>query len=122
MRTLKLSQIEEADARCDQVELFEELFGSEVEVSISLARKHYDKFDWNWAANNLLSVSAWAEYKKVEVSAWAEYKKVEAPALAEYEKATAPALAEYKKATASARAKYKKAIASTWAKLYLGEK
>jgi hypothetical protein len=81
-RILKVKQLEEASACSDRVDLFKELFGDEVKVTVSLAKKHYNKFDWDWAANYLLSVPARAEYKKVIASARAEYKKVIASAWA----------------------------------------
>ncbi len=63
---------------------------------------HAREFDWNWAANNLLSPTQRAEYERVEASALAEYRRIEAPALAEYERVQAPAWAEYKRAKAQA--------------------
>ena len=99
-RTLTLKQLTDAHACRTQCDLFQDTFGDQVEVTVELAISVADKFDWTWAANNLLSYHALAEYKKAET-----------PALAEYEKATAPAWAEYNKAKAPA-----------WAKAYIMDK
>ena len=85
-----------------QLDKFKELFGSKVEITLELCIKHAHDFNFNWAADNLLSASALAEYQRVTASAWAEYQRVTASAYAEYQRVTAPALAEYDRVTASA--------------------
>lgn len=86
---------------CDeQVELFDSLTGGSVDVTETWCLEHYDKFQWRWAAENLLPVPALAEYRRVIAPAWVEYERVTAPALAEYERVIAPAWAEYRRATA----------------------
>ena len=109
-----------------QLDKFKELFGSKVEITLELCIKHAHDFDFNWAADNLLSASAlaeyqrvtapaWTEYNRVTASAWTEYQRVKASALAEYNRVKAPALAEYDRVTASAYAEYDRVRASAWA-------
>ena len=89
-------QLQALDACDNQLELFQSLFGEEVEVTRELIMKHADKFDWNWAAEKLLPRKRWAEYKRVKAQALAEYKRVKAQALAEYERVKDQAWAEYR--------------------------
>ena len=72
-----------------QVALFEELFPNDVEVTEAVCVSVADKFNWDWAAQNLLSASASAEYERVCAPASAEYERVRASASAEYERVTA---------------------------------
>ena len=110
-RTLTLKQLTDACACKTQLDLFQATFGDRVEVTVELAISVADKFDWTWAADNLLSYHALAEYNKAKAPAWAEY-----------EKATAPAWAEYEKATTTAWAEYNKAMSTAWAKAYIMDK
>ena len=91
-KTIKLSQLGEACYQ--QRTLFKEKFGDEVKVSVALARRVAKDFDWDWAADHLLSAPALAEYNKVRDLAWAEYKKVCDPAWTEYKKVCAVAFAK----------------------------
>ena len=108
-------QLESLDACEDQLNLFQSLFGEEVEVTRELVITHADKFDWDGAAGNLLPRKKQAEYERVRAPAWAEYKRVTAQALAEYKRVTAQALAEYKRVTAQALAEYRIKCAPTFA-------
>ena len=85
----------------DQRRKFAELFPGGVIVTEALCVEHASVFNWEWAAENLLPPSAWAEYGRVTAPAWAEYERVTAPALAGYGRARASAWAEYKRVTAS---------------------
>jgi len=67
----------------DQLLRFKQLFGDKVNVTAELCNKHCDEFDWNWAAENLLPATAWAEYDSICAPALAEYHRICAPALAE---------------------------------------
>src|SRR3990167_6928685 len=122
MTTLTLATNKEHGGQCDQVELFEKLFGASVDVTPELCAEHFDKFDWNWAAEHLLTPTGLAEYLRVTASAWAEYKRVKAPAWAEYKRVTAPALAEYKRITAPALAEYHRVTAPAFGKLFSEQK
>ena len=112
-RTLKLNQLKEGCK--DQVKLFKKLFGRKVDVTVALAKKHYKKFDWGWAAYNLLTALASVEYRKMIDSALAEYKKT---AWGGYSLIDT----EFKKVRNSARARFEKMTASAWAKAYINDK
>jgi len=77
---ITLDDLDKAGACQSQRREFARLFPEGVEVTPDLCEKYSDVFDWEWAAENLLSPSAWAEYGKVRASAWAEYDKVRARA------------------------------------------
>jgi len=56
-----------------------------VEQAIAVA----GKFDWDWAAMNLLKAPLWAAYKEAKDPLWAAYKEAKAPLWAAYEEAKA---------------------------------
>ena len=114
LRTLK------AKGACrDQCKRFAALFPEGVEVTEALCIEHAAEFNWDWAAQSLLTAPALAEYKRTTATALAEYDRVTASAWAEYQRTTAPALAEYQRTTAPAWVKYDRVTAATFAKLYL---
>ena len=98
-----------------QVAIFAEIFphGAEITEATCLSVAH--KFDWTWAAQNLLSPESYAEYKRIRAQANAEYKRVRAPAYAEYERVCAPAYAEYDRVRAQAYAEYERVRAPAYA-------
>ena len=85
----------------NQVKLFESLSGDSLELTEALCVEHANKFDWEWAARNLLSDAAWAEYERVCAPARAEYVRVRDAARAEYERVRDPAWAEYERVCAA---------------------
>ena len=101
------------------VERFRALFGKEVEVTEALAVEHAQVFDWDWAAEKLLSPAGRAKYERVTTSAWAKYERVMTSAWAKYERARASAWAEYERVRAPALAEYDRVMAMTWARLML---
>jgi hypothetical protein len=101
-RILKLSTLSGLKACVDQVALFWETFGESVRVTEELCLSVSDKFDWMWAAENLLSAPAWAEYKRLTDLARAEHERVRAPEWAEYKRITARALVKYERVRARA--------------------
>ena len=107
LRTLK------AKGACrDQCKRFAALFPEGVEVTEALCIEHAAEFNWDWAAQSLLTAPALAEYEHVAAPALAEYERVKASALAEYERVKASALAEYQRTTATAWAEYDRVRAS----------
>ena len=112
-KTINLSQLGEACYR--QRILFKEKFGDEVKVSVALARGVAKDFNWDWAADHLLSAPALAEYKKVRVLAQTDYETVRGLAWADYEKVRELALADYEKVRDLALADYEKACDPAWA-------
>ena len=82
MIKITLEQLRKAKACSEQVTLFIQLFGSEVEVTPEKAVLYKDKFDWDWAGRYLLPRLAWEEYDKIAASAREEYDKIKASAFA----------------------------------------
>ena len=74
-RIITLTQLEELGACKKQRELFEAKFGADVRVTQELCRSVATEFDWDWAADELLTESAWVEYGKARMIAWAECDK-----------------------------------------------
>jgi len=99
---LTANDLEKAHACQLQIWLFREHFGDGGTVTLAKVRKVAALFDWDWAAEHLLSRKSLAEYKRVRASALAGYDRATASAWAEYERATAPALARHDRARASA--------------------
>lgn len=55
---------------------FRELFGeAEIEVTKELCVKHFEDFDWDWAATRLLTEALYNEYAVLEQALWNEYHK-----------------------------------------------
>ena len=103
--------LESKEACNTQIKLFAKLFPRGVTLTKAICMKHAQEFQWNWAAENLLSNTARAEYWKIYGLAWAEYKKATDLALVEYWKITGLAWAEYDNSVGLARAKYIKQCA-----------
>ena len=72
--TKRLLQIK--GARASQVALFAETFPHGTEITEAVCLAVADKFDWDWAAQNLLSPESDAEYQRVRAQADAEYQRV----------------------------------------------
>lgn len=52
---ITLAQLERHGACSEYRERFEETFGLSAKVTLELALKHADRFEWGWAADNLLT-------------------------------------------------------------------
>ena len=94
MNKITLDQLKEHNACVEQLHLFKELFGKEVEVTVGKCVEYYDKFDWAWAALHLLSDELYEKYFKIKRLAREEYLKIQQPAWEEYKKKTAQAFGE----------------------------
>ena len=101
----------------DQVARFVEITGGSVEITEALCIAHAEKFDWFWAARNLLPIPAWASYYAAKALAWTTYDKATNLAWKTYgENPTLPSASKtYNKATALARKVYYEAKASAFA-------
>ena len=111
--TKRLLQIKGACA--SQVALFAETFPHGTEITEAVCLAVADKFDWDWAAQNLLSPESYAEYERVRAQADAEYQRVRAQAYAEYQRVCAQADAEYQRVCAPAYAEYQRVCAPAYA-------
>ena len=140
-RTLSRARLVEAGACDGQVELFAEIFGDGVEVTVELCRVHAQSFDWAWAAEHLLGPSArkvydeaavaalevyheataaaWKVYDEAVMAAWKAYYEAKAVAREACDEARAAAWKAYEEAVAPARKAYHEARAAAWARAYL---
>ena len=107
--------LEDKGACNTQVELFKKTFPNGAEVSVETAVSVASKFDFDWAAHNLLSEASRAAYKEAVAPLWAAYKEAVAPLWAAYEEAVAPLWAAYEEAVAPLWAAHKEAEAPLWA-------
>jgi hypothetical protein len=112
---LHLKQLTDKGARQEQVNLFRTLFGDSVDVTEELCASVTGKFDFYWAASNLLTPSARAEYERVAAPAWAEYERIMAAGEAGFKRIMAARKAEYIRATAAVWAEQERARAAVWA-------
>ena len=65
----------------DQVDLFAATFPDGVRATAAVCLAVSDKFDWGWAAGNLLPLEAWAEYEAKRASIRVEYRQQQQAAL-----------------------------------------
>jgi hypothetical protein len=100
-RIITLQQLE--NACIEQRNLFRILFGESVEVTEELSIYHADEFDWNWAADNLLSPKAQSKYYATMDKAFNEIYYVESATTASGMAQTRIAILRGKKAAAFAR-------------------
>ena len=90
----------------DQLNLFTSLFPDGVTITQALCIEHADKFDWRWAAQNLLSAPLYAEYIAKCAPLYAEYIAKRAPLVAKYNAKRASLYAEYNAKCAPLDAEY----------------
>ena len=83
-----------------QVELFKKTFPEGAKLSVELAVSVASKFDFDWAARNLLSEASRAAYEEAVAPLWAAYEEAVAPLWAAYKEAKAPLWAAYEEAKA----------------------
>lgn len=100
-----LDQLIKKRACPEQVSLFKQHFGSEVEVTIEGALEVAQIFNWNWAVKNLLNDEQLTHYNNIIQ-----------PALETYEAAKQPAWETYLAVRQSARKTYEAEIQSAWEK------
>lgn len=71
------AQLVDADACPEQLDIFLALFpSSEVIVTEELAATHLDVFEWDWAAERLLSKQGYVAYMTAVATAYRKYLKV----------------------------------------------
>lgn len=100
-----------AGACRSELELFEQHFGGEVDVTPALCLSVADLFPWNWAARSLLTIPTWHEYVRLTQRArgrfdrlvdplrllyaansltWQQFDLARGPATSEYNRTAAP--------------------------------
>lgn len=93
---------------------FRELFGDSVVVTEELAAEHAGRFDWNWAAHNLLPEAEYDEFRNVRLAADAEYDTVTNKAYNEYETTRDAVLEKYRTVEDATYADYEDAKEAAW--------
>ena len=109
--------LQEKDACEIQVRRFEDLFPNGVEITQELCVQHARSFDWNWAAENLLSPDKYADYEAKAAALYADYEAKTAALYADYEAKTAALYADYGGKLAPFDAAYKAKVAALFASL-----
>jgi hypothetical protein len=96
----------------NQVARFQELFGDAVEVTVELAVKHAQDFNWDWAAWSLLSAAGYSAYNAAMAEVRRTYDAALAAAERAYDAALAAAERAYDAALAEARLAFEEALAA----------
>ena len=99
---ITLQQLIDAGACGDQRELFQQRYGDSVRVTKRECIAAAQLFDWDWAAQHLLSAPARRAWNEATTTARRAYHKALAPAQRAYDKATTPARRAYDEARAVA--------------------
>ena len=97
---------------CDgaQIARFRQDFGDQVELTESVCVAHAYGYDWQWAAENLLSPLARQAYDDAVAAARQAYDDAKAQAKRDFEEAVAPVLRTYMEAAAPAWRTYARAV------------
>ena len=106
---LKLSDLAKAGACENQRRLFDEMFGKEVEITVALCVENADKFDWRWAAVNILD----AHHRAAFDVAVAPHRAAFDPTL--------PYRAAFDAAVSTHRAAFDVAMATQWAEQFIAQ-
>ena len=108
---ITLKMLRQQHACPNQVARFQELFGAKAAVTVELAVKHAQDFDWDWAARSLLSAAGYSAYNAATAAAERAYDAAMAAALRAYDAATAGQRRAYAAATDEAACAYNVATA-----------
>ena len=115
---LTLRQLQDSDACPNEIEIFQELFGDEVEVTEELCVKHASKFDWGWAARALLTKEQRAAFDNVTKPAGDAFILVTEPAWCALGIATKRAQHAFDLATEPARTTFNLVSSRAFAQAY----
>ena len=134
MKKFTVDLLERHDRRAcnDQILLFRKLFPDGAPMTVETAVSVAERFDWVWAATNLLSTSGRKAYEEAEAPLLKAYREAKAPFLKAYEEAVAtlwkayeeakaPLWKAYEEAEAPFLKAYEEAKARTFAKIFIGE-
>ena len=132
MKTITVKQLKANDACEDQVKLFQETFGDTLELkskdhALKLAKAMVNKFDFDWAAWNLLNdFKAYEEAREPLLKAYEEaraplykaHEEAEEPLYEAYREDIVPLLKAYMEARAPSYKAYEEAGAQLFAEMY----
>lgn len=103
---ITVTHLENLRACSAAVSRFREFFGKSALVTEEECVRHAADFDWDWAAEKLLTSAQWQEYKRIRARAYVEYERVKSEAWADYDRIEASAWAEYLRIQAAAQKEY----------------
>jgi hypothetical protein len=90
-----------AKGACEsQASLFKELFPNGAPLSVETAVSVADKFDWDWAAINLLTQEGKGAYQEAVAPLCKAYQEAKEPLWKAYQEALAPLYKAYQEAVA----------------------
>ena len=113
-----LRQLKKLGVCTKQMELFKELFGTEVVLTEEVVKAHGAKFDVDWLAENVLSREKYADYEAKRAPLYADYRAKLAPLYADYEAKHALLYADYAAKHALLDADYQAKLAPLYADYY----
>jgi len=116
-RILHISQLTASHACENDADLFRETFGEQVAVTVARARKFGITFNFHWAADNLLSVSAQTKCGTKNAALLAKHSTDLKALRAKYRAKNSPLLAKHKINQRAMRAQCDIGLASRWAAL-----
>jgi hypothetical protein len=114
---ITLEMLESKDACYSQLDLFQERFPEGIEVTKEACVLVADKFDWDWAAKNLLPKEDKKAYQEATDTARKAYHEADDTAWKAYQEATDTAWKAYQEATDTARKAYQEAMAFSFGSL-----
>jgi hypothetical protein len=118
---ITLEMLRQKHACRDQVARFQELFGAKVAVTVELAVKHAQDFNWDWAAWSLLSAAGYSAYIAAMAEALLAYAAATDEARLAYAAATDEARLAYAAALAESPRAYNAACARAFAEAAIGD-
>jgi len=121
MYNITLKQLQDAGACEEQQKLFKQAFGEQVEISEALAVQYAKVFNWEWAAEHLLSVLGRKAYREAVAAAVKAYHEAVVTAAKTYCEAEATAAKAYDEAVAAAWKTYREARAIAFYRAYVEE-
>ena len=112
--TITMRQLRSLGACQEQLILFEQTFGSEIEITKKVVIEHGHKFDITWIAENILTSSQLETYEKAKAPLLETYEKAKATLRETYEKEEALLWETYKKEDAPLWETYEKEKDTLW--------
>lgn len=118
MPTITVKQLKMHEACQDQVIAFKEAFSDAITVeteedAVRIAKENALRFDWDWAAGNLLSWAAKMQFNKAKAPLLKQYFEAVTPLSKRYKEGEAMLL-QYKEGQAALLKQYKEGQAPLW--------
>jgi len=119
MLSINAARLEELGACEKQVALFRGYFGEgDAPLTLETALGVAHVFDWDWAAENLLSEDGYEAYMKAKKTLWDAYEEARKPLLGAYKEAEKPLRDTYEEARKPLLDAYERGLATLFINLY----